>query len=123
MNRCNSPNSNIIPYGHVKISALDGALVGIGDFVLFELDGASTLGRIIDACMLDNIPVAELAQSISDDDEQDEKRSSHLYIFGALWIPQTGDMSDLPWKKITLCVAFLRYLKAGQPSGLTQMTY
>ena len=79
LNRCNSPNSNTIPYGHVKISALD-ALVGIGDFVLFELDGSSTLGRIIDACMLDNISVAELVQSISDDDEQDEKKVFTLVL-------------------------------------------
>ena len=96
LNRCNSPTSNTIPYGHIKISALD-ALVGIGDFVMFDLDGTSTLGRIVDACMLDNIPVAELAQSIIDDDEQDEKK-----VFTLLHIWRPVETTKRGYERLTL---------------------
>ena len=73
LNQCNSP-PHTIPYGHVKIIALD-AFVSIGDFIEFEVsDGTSKVGRMIDACMLDNTPVSELSPSIIDaKEEQDEK--------------------------------------------------
>ena len=73
LNQCNSP-LHTIPYGHVKISALD-AFVSIGDFIKNEVsDGTSKVGRIIDACMLDNTPVLELSLSIIDaEEEQHEK--------------------------------------------------